>query len=39
MVGVLNERGLNVEEFLKPFAVDPPEEDMPMPPKRGKRPM
>ena len=25
-VGVLNERGLSVDEFLKPFAVDPPAE-------------
>jgi hypothetical protein len=38
VLGVLNERGLNVEEFLKPFAVDPPEEDMPLPPAHGEKP-
>jgi len=37
-VGVLNERGMSVEEFLKPFAVDPPEENMQRPPKRVKNP-
>ncbi len=37
-VRVLNERGVSVDEFLKPFAVDPPEENMQMPPKRVKNP-
>ncbi|MSU56692.1 MAG: DUF4838 domain-containing protein [Pedosphaera sp.] len=35
---VLNEHGLSVEDFLKPFAVDPAEEKMTLPPKRLKNP-
>jgi hypothetical protein len=33
-VRVLNERGLQVEDFLKPFAVDSPDANGPAPPKR-----
>jgi hypothetical protein len=37
-VRVLNESRLSVEEFLKPFATDPPQDAMEMPPKRVKNP-
>jgi hypothetical protein len=33
-VRVLSERGLLVDEFLKPFAQDPPDSNGPAPPKR-----
>jgi hypothetical protein len=36
-VGVLNERGMSVDEFLRPFAIDPPEENMQMRPKGMKK--
>lgn len=37
-VGVLSERGLTVDDFLKPFTADLPEENPTAPPKRSKRP-
>lgn len=38
-VNVLSEGGLKVEDFLKPFAQDPPNTNGPAPPKRMSRPI
>ena len=37
-VRVLSERGLSVDEFLKPFDIDPPEKKWQSPPKRLRNP-